>query len=168
MPDIPRQGSYITQEGKSLSDLIGAHQVGDFVTEVMLVSAASPILDRGSVVARKADGTVTLAGEEATTPAMVYGISLDFAVVPTPASEGLSTCTVARSGVYSALSLIVGGNGDLRPYVDQLRLIGIFLEKVPLWVTPTPPPPPPPTDSPEAEETPTPAPAPPKPKTALK
>ena len=67
--------------GKFLSDIIGAHDLSDFVMEVQNVSASSPILLRGAVVCRKADNTVTLAGAEGTTPNDVFGIVLEPAMI---------------------------------------------------------------------------------------
>jgi len=51
-----------------VSDIIGAHDLSDFVMEVQNVSPTSPVLYRGSVACRKADGTVTLAGAEGSGP----------------------------------------------------------------------------------------------------
>jgi len=81
--------------GKYLSDLIGAHDLSDFVVEVQNVSATSPVLNTGSVVCRKSDGKVTLPGAEASTPADVFGIVLENQIDPT---SGTATASVARSG----------------------------------------------------------------------
>ena len=120
------------QSGKPLSDLIGAHDLSDFVLQVEFVSPLSPILDRGSVVCRLANGQMTLAGTQATGPDEVYGIVVDFQVDPTKDAPNLTTCSVARSGVYNAEALIVNNTEHLKDYEDQLRSIGIFLEKLEL------------------------------------
>jgi hypothetical protein len=113
--------------GKYLSDIIGAHDLSDFVMEVQLVSASSHVLVRGAVVCRKADGTVTLAGAEGTGPDDVFGIVLNFGTDP---SSGGATASVARSGVYDAVQLTVDPGVELRDFADRLRERGIFLEKL--------------------------------------
>jgi hypothetical protein len=121
-----------------LSDLIGAADVSDFVTQVETVSADSLPIGRGAVVSRKEDGTVALAG--AGDVDSVYGIVLDTAV-PSALNPEVQTCTVARSGVYDATSLTVAEGSSLADFEERLRELGIFLEKVALVpsVTPAPP-----------------------------
>ena len=109
--------------GKYLSDIIGAHDLSDFVMEVQLVSASSHVLVRGAVVCRKADGTVTLAGAEGTGPDDVFGIVLNFGTDP---SSGGATASVARSGVYDAVQLTVDPGVELRDFADRLRKKGSF------------------------------------------
>lgn len=116
--------------GKFVSDLIGAHDISDFITEVVLVSPLSPVLSRGAVVCKKTDGTVTLAGAEATLPAEAYGIVLDNHI--DPAVSGGARASIARSGVFDATQLMVDATVQLRNFADQLRVVGIFLEKLPL------------------------------------
>jgi|SRR6516162_1349236 len=113
--------------GKWLSDIIGAHDLSDFVLEVQNVSASSPPLLRGAVVCRKADGTVTLAGAEWPGPDEVFGIVLEPGIDP---NGGYATASVARSGVYDATRLLVDDSASLRDYGDRLRERGIFLEKL--------------------------------------
>jgi hypothetical protein len=113
--------------GKFLSDLIGAHDLSDFVTEVQNVSATSPILYRGAVVCRKADHTVTLAGAEGTGADDVFGIVLDPVIDPL---SGGATASVGRSGVYDATQLLVDDSASLADFADRLRERGIFLEKL--------------------------------------
>jgi hypothetical protein len=115
--------------GKWLSDIIGAHDLSDFVMEVQNVSASSPPLLRGAVVCRKADGTVTLAGAEGTGPNDVFGISLELEIDP---MGGGATASVARSGVYDGTQLRVDPSATLRDFADRLREKGIFLEKLEL------------------------------------
>jgi hypothetical protein len=115
--------------GPYLSDLIGAHDLSDFVLEVQNVSASSPSFLRGAVVCRKADGTMTLAGAEGTGPDDVFGISLEPVIDP---SSGGATASVARSGVYDATQLRVDPSTTLRDFADRLRERGIFLEKLEL------------------------------------
>jgi hypothetical protein len=112
---------------KFLSDIIGAHDLSDFVMEVQNVSPTSPILLRGAVVCRKADNTVTLAGAEGTGPDDVFGIVLEPAIDP---SSGDATASLARSGVYDATQLLVDDSVSLRDFADRLRERGIFLEKL--------------------------------------
>jgi hypothetical protein len=121
--------SQIVQEVKFLSDLLGAHDLSDFVTEVLGLSPTSPALQRGDVVCKLASGDVTLAGAELSTPVTVYGIVLDFAVDPTAPNP---IASVARGGVYDATALRVDASTNLAAFADQLRVIGIFLEKLPL------------------------------------
>jgi len=98
------------QEGKFLSDLLGAHDISDFVLEVVGLSATSPQLERGDVVCRMADGTMTLAGSQGTLPADVCGIVLDYAVVPGSAVNPVEppNFSVARSGVFDATMFASG------------------------------------------------------------
>jgi hypothetical protein len=77
-----------------------------------------------------ADGVV-LAGSAGSTPAQVYGIVFDF-TAPTAAEPTIKNCTVSRSGVFDATMLTVDPSATIAAYVEQLRLIGIFLEKVAL------------------------------------
>jgi hypothetical protein len=87
----------ITMESPAfLSDLIGAHDAGDFALQVEKVSPTSPPLKRGSIVCLLAGETVTLAGAEASTPDTAYGIVLDPEVDPTKPDL---QCSVARNGV---------------------------------------------------------------------
>jgi hypothetical protein len=118
--------------GKFLSDLVGTHDLSDFVTEVQNVSPTSPILYRGAVVCRKADGTMTLAGAEATGSDEVFGIVLDPVIDP---SSGGATASVSRSGVYDVTQLLVDDSASLRDYADRLRERGIFLEKLEIMPT---------------------------------
>jgi len=113
--------------GKYLSDIIGAHDLSDFVMQVYNVSAGSPVLVRGAVVCRKADGTVTLAGAEGSGPDDVFGIALNLVIDP---DAGYATTSVARSGVYDATQLVVDESVELQDFADRLRERGIFLEKL--------------------------------------
>jgi hypothetical protein len=113
--------------GKYLSDIIGAHDLSDFVMQVYNVSADSPVLVRGAVVSRKADGTMTLAGAEGTGPDDVFGIVLEVVIDP---EGGMATASVARSGVYDATQLLVDDSVSLRDFADRLRERRIFLEKL--------------------------------------
>lgn len=126
----------IIQSGKPLSDIIGAHDLSDFVLQVENVSPLSPILDRGSVVCRLPNGQMTLAGTQATGVEDVYGVVLDFQVDPTRDAPAITTCSVARSGVFNAEQLIVNNDANLKDYEDRLREIGIFLEKLELLPPP--------------------------------
>jgi hypothetical protein len=119
----------IQQTGLTLGELLGAHDLSDFVSEVVGVSPTSPALQRGDVVCKLATGLVTLAGAELSTAADVYGIVLDPAVDPTVAN---AEATVARSGVYDATTLRVNAGSTLASFADQLRRVGIFLEKLAL------------------------------------
>jgi hypothetical protein len=133
-------------QGRSLSDLVGAADLSDFVMEVRNVSGGSPLFVRGAVVCRKDDQTVTLAGAEGTGPDEVFGIVLNFMVNP---EGGFATASVGRSGVYDATQLVVDPRTDLSAFADRLRERGIFLEKLPMLgiipvpemasVAPTPP-----------------------------
>jgi hypothetical protein len=127
------------EQGMWVSDLIGAHDRDDFVLEVRQVSPTSPVLDRGAVVCKLANGLMTLAGAEGTGVADVYGINVDYAVVPRPATEGLAPAGIARNGVFKAPNLTVNLGSDLKDYETRLREIGIFLEQLELWVNPQPP-----------------------------
>jgi hypothetical protein len=111
-----------------LSNLLGAHDVSDFVPEVVDVSPTSPALVRGAVVCKLASGKVTLAGAEASTAAQAYGIVLDASIDPTV--QPTPTATVARSGVFNAVYLSVDPSVQLSAFADQLRLIGIFVEQL--------------------------------------
>jgi hypothetical protein len=123
--------STVTQEGRYLSDLLGAHDLSDFVPEVVGISASQTVpLERGSVVCMLADGVV-LAGSGGSTPAQVYGIVLDF-TVPTAADPSITNCPVARSGVYDASMLKVDATVRLADFELELRSLGIFLEKLAL------------------------------------
>ena len=124
----------IIKEGKFLSDLIGAHSISDFITEVRQVSPSSPALVRGSVVCKLADGTMTLAGSQATTPDTVYGIVLEHFVDPTAPDAFAS---IGRSGVYNATQLVVDAGKDLNDFEEKLRNKGIFLEQLSLWARPS-------------------------------
>jgi hypothetical protein len=117
------------QEGKFLSDLLGAHDISDFVAEVVTVSQGTD-LERGDVLAMTAAKQVTLVGMQGTTPDQCYGILLDYAW--NAGSLPVDTVTVARSGVFDATQLRVGGTVTLAQCESQLRLIGIFLEKLAL------------------------------------
>jgi hypothetical protein len=123
----------ITQ-GMLLSELLGAHDISDFVTEVVPVSPTSPRLQRGDVVCKVGAGEVTLAGAESSVAATVYGIVLDPVIDPTQPNP---TASVARSGVYDATMLRVDASTTLAVFAEQLRVIGIFLEKLPLVSTGT-------------------------------
>src|SRR6516164_4876942 len=103
--------------GKYLSDIVGAHDLSDFVMQVYNVSADSPVLVRGAFVCRKDDGTMTLAGAEETEPDEVFGIVLDLAIDP---SAGTQTASVARSGVYDATQLTVDPGAQLADFADRL------------------------------------------------
>jgi hypothetical protein len=124
--------SQIVQQGPFLSDLLGAHDLSDFVTGVVGVSPTSPPLQRGDVVCKVGAGEVTLAGAELSTADTVYGIILDVVVDPTKPNP---TASVARSGVYDATALRVDASTNLAAFADQLRVIGIFLEKLALVST---------------------------------
>jgi hypothetical protein len=87
------------------------------------------LLYRGSVVCRKADSTMTLAGAEGTGPDDVFGISLEPVIDP---SSGGAVASVARSAVYDATQLRVDPSATLRDFADRLRERGIFLEKLEL------------------------------------
>jgi hypothetical protein len=108
--------------GKFLSDIIGAHDLSDFVMEVQNVSPTSPLLLRGAVVCRRADETVTLAGAEGTGPDDVFGIVLEPGIDPTK----MATASVARSRVYDATQLLVDDSVSLRDFADRLRERGSF------------------------------------------
>ena len=82
--------------------LVYMDQVEAKQREMQNVSPTSLLLLRGAVVCRKADGTVTLAGAESTTPDDVFGIVLEPGIDPT---NGEATASVARSGVYDATQL---------------------------------------------------------------
>ena len=123
--------STIVQEGLFLSELLGAHDISDFVPEVVGISAAvTGLLERGDVVCMLADGVV-LVGSAGSTPAEVYGIVLDF-TAPTAAEPTIRNCTVARSRVFDATMLRVDASTTLTAFAAQLRVIGIFLEKLQL------------------------------------
>ena len=94
--------------GKYLGDIVGAADLSDFVMEVQNVSASSPLLLRGAVVCRLSNGLVTLAGAEGTGPDDV-------------SSSGTATASVARSGVYDAVQLLVDPSVSLRDFADRLR-----------------------------------------------
>ena len=115
------------RSGKWLSDIIGAADLSDFVMEMQNVSADSPLLLRGAVVCRLADGSMTLAGSQGTTPDDVFGIVLEPGIDP---SSGGATASVARSGVYDATQLLVDDSVTLAEFADRLRERGIFLEKL--------------------------------------
>ena len=119
------------QSGKFLSDIIGAHDLSDFVMQVETYSPTGPTIDRGGVVCRLANGHVTLAGAEETTPDDVYGILLDFGFTPESEAEPKSV-SIARSGVYAADQLSVDPSTNLRAFEEALRGKGIFLEKLAL------------------------------------
>jgi hypothetical protein len=148
--------STITQEGLFLSELLGAHDISDFVPKVVGISAAvTGLLERGDVVCMMADGVV-LAGSAGSTPADVYGVVLDF-TAPTAAEPTIRNCTVARSGVFDATMLTVDASTNLSAFAPQLRAIGIFLEKLVLspgvlGAEATPPPPPPSTQAPPTKK----------------
>ena len=110
-----------------LSDLIGAHDVSDFVTEAMAVNPDSLPVTRGAVVCKGADGAVSLADDAET----VYGVVLDSSV-PSALNPEIQTCSVARSGVFDATSLHVAEGSNLKDFEERLRELGIFLEKLPL------------------------------------
>jgi hypothetical protein len=112
--------------GKYLSDIIGAHDLSDFVMQVYALSPTSPDLYRGSVVCRKADGSMTLAGAEGTGTDDVFGITLEPVIVP----RGGGVASVARSGVYDATQLLVDPSATLADFAHKLRERGIFLEKL--------------------------------------
>ena len=117
------------QEGKFLSDLLGAHDISDFVPEVVGVSPTSPPLERGDVVCMiAASQDITLAGSQGTKPADAYGILLDYAI--NPVTQPNVNATVARSGVFDATMLRVDASVTLAAFAPQLRSIGIFLEKL--------------------------------------
>jgi len=121
--------STTTQQGIFLGDLLGAHDLSDFVLQVENVSPTAPELLRGDVLARKGDGTVTLAGAELSTVADVYGILLDPEV---PAATAGATCSVARSGVFDAQMLRVDPSITLKACEVRLRELNIMLEKLEL------------------------------------
>ncbi len=127
--------SVTVQSGKLLGDILAAHDIGDFVMQVESVSPASPMLERGAVVCRLANGFVTLAGAEATTPADVWGVVLDYQIDPA-APE--STASVARSGVFDATQLVVDAGQNLAEYEIRMRDRGLFIEKLAQWAVPTP------------------------------
>jgi hypothetical protein len=119
----------IQQTGLMLSELLGAHDLSDFVSEVVGVSPTSPALQRGDVVCKLANGLVTLAGAELSTAAMVYGIVLEPSIDPTAANP---FATVARSGVYDATVLRANAGTTIASLADDLRNKGILLEKLAL------------------------------------
>jgi hypothetical protein len=66
--------SLTVQEGKYLSDLVGAHDLSDFVLEVCGVSETCPAtLERGDILAKTINGNMTLVGAEGTTAQECYG-----------------------------------------------------------------------------------------------
>jgi hypothetical protein len=128
--------SVTVQSGKMLSEIIGAHDISDFVMQVENVSPGSPMLNRGAIVCKGTDGFVTLAGSQGSGPNDVYGIVLDFMV---DSSHPEATCSVARSGVFNAPALELEAGQNIYDYEVALRVKGIFLEKIGHWATPSNP-----------------------------
>lgn len=117
----------VVQSGKLLSEIIGAHDISDFVLQVEVVSPTSPMLERGAIVARLANGMVTLGGAEGSLPADVWGIVLDFQVDSTTPEASVSC---ARSGVFDATQLVLDAGQNLNDWEVPMRDRGLFLEKI--------------------------------------
>jgi hypothetical protein len=81
--------SVTVQSGKLLGDILAAHDISDFVMQVESVSPASPMLGRGAVVCRLANGFIASRVYVSRPASAEAGLSMVFLTKP-PTSISVS------------------------------------------------------------------------------